>query len=111
MKDPSEIILRPLLTEKSMAGLREGKYTFEVDKNATKIDIRNAIEALGRTQQQKDANPPEYVVQDVNTIVVKGKTRRTRRGEGRTADWKKAIVTVRPGARLHGILGEVFEGV
>jgi large subunit ribosomal protein L23 len=98
MKDATQIIIRPLLTEKSTGLQRLSKFTFEVAKDATKIEIQNAIESLGRCQVEK-----------VNTLVVKGKVRRTRRGTGRTPDWKKAIVTLRPGQALGGVLGEAFD--
>ena len=98
MKDPTEIIIRPLLTEKSVELQRLNKYTFEVAKDATKVEIRKAVEALGRCEVEK-----------VNTLLVKGKLRRTRRGSGRTPDWKKAVVTLRTGEALGGLLGQAFE--
>jgi large subunit ribosomal protein L23 len=98
MKDATEIIIRPLLTEKSTLLQRENKYTFEVARTATKIEIEKAIELLGRCEVEK-----------VNTLVVKGKVRRTRRGTGRTPDWKKAVVTLKPGQALGGVLGQAFE--
>jgi len=100
MKDATQIILRPLLTEKSTLLQRLNKFTFEVDKNATKIDIQKAIETLGRCEVEK-----------VNTLVVKGKLRRTRRGSAYTPDWKKAIITLKEGQTLGGVLGEAFEGL
>jgi len=98
MKDPTQIIVRPLLTEKTTLLQRLGKYSFEVAPDATKVEIQRAIETLGRCEVEK-----------VNTIVVKGKIRRTRRGTGRTPNWKKAIVTLREGQELGGLLGEAFE--
>jgi large subunit ribosomal protein L23 len=98
MKDPTEVIIRPLLTEKSTLLQRFGKYTFEVAKDATKIEIRSAIEALGKCE-----------VESVNTVKVYGKERRTRRGVGRTPDRKKAIVTLKPGSALGGVLGQAYE--
>ena len=62
MRDATEIIIRPLLTEKSILLQRLNKFTFEVAKDATKIEIRNAIEQLGRCE-----------VESVNTLIVKGK--------------------------------------
>ena len=100
MRDETEIIIRPLLTEKTTYLQRLNKFTFEVAKNATKIEVRKAIESLGRCKVEK-----------VNTLVVKGKVRRTRRGTGRTPDWKKAVVTLREGEALGGLLGQAFEGV
>ena len=78
-----DIIVRPIITEKSMAGLAEKKYTFEVAKSATKIDIARAIEEVF-----------EVKVKKVNTMNVRGKLRRQGRSEGYTRAWKKAIVTL-----------------
>ena len=80
---PEDIIIAPVITEKSNDGMQEGKYTFEVNKKATKVDIANAVEKLF-----------EVKVLKVNTITVKGKTKRVRYVEGKTPDWKKAIVTI-----------------
>jgi large subunit ribosomal protein L23 len=98
MKDETQIILRPLLTEKSTFLQRYNKFTFEVAINANKIEIQKAIESLGRCEVEK-----------VNTLVVKGKIRRTRRGTGRTPDRKKAVVTLKEGQTLGGLLGQAFE--
>ena len=100
MRDATEVIIRPLLTEKSTFLQRYNQYTFEVAKDATKIEIQRAIETLGRCEVDK-----------VNTLVVKGKVRRTRRGTGRTPNWKKAVVKVKEGQALGGVLGEAFGGV
>jgi large subunit ribosomal protein L23 len=100
MKDATQIIIRPLLTEKSTDLQRLNKFTFEVAMDANKIEIRHAVEQLGRCEVKK-----------VNTLIVPGKKRRTRRGIGHTPDWKKAIVTVKEGQTLGGILGTAFEGV
>ncbi len=80
---PEDIILAPVITEKSNDTLQEGKYTFKVNKKATKIDIRNAVEKLF-----------EVKVLDVTTMSVKGKEKRVGRNVGKTSDWKKAIVTI-----------------
>ena len=80
---PEEIIIAPIITEKSNDGLNEGKYTFEVNPKATKIDIKNAVEKLF-----------EVKVLKVNTMTVKGKEKRVGRYTGKTSDWKKAIVTI-----------------
>ena len=80
---PEDIIIAPVITEKSNDGMQEGKYTFEVNKKATKVDIANAVEKLF-----------EVKVLNVNTMIVKGKTKRVRYQEGKTPDWKKAIVTI-----------------
>ncbi len=78
-----DIILRPVITENSMDGIADRKYTFEVAKDANKIEIAKAIEELF-----------EVKVAKVNTINVNGKLRRYGRFEGFTASRKKAIVTL-----------------
>ena len=95
MKDPREIIIRPLLTEKSVSLAARKKYAFEVAASANKIEIRRAIEELF----------PGARVAQVNTLLVRGKRRRlggyrrrAGRTEGRTARWKKAIVTLHEGS-------------
>ena len=78
-----DIILRPVITENSMDGIADRKYTFEVAKDANKIEIAKAVEELF-----------EVKVAKVNTINVNGKLRRYGRFEGFTASKKKAIVTL-----------------
>ena len=78
-----DIIVKPIITEKSSMDIQEGKYTFEVNKKATKIDIAKAVEKLF-----------EVKVLKVNTISVKGKEKRVGAHLGKTSDWKKAIVTI-----------------
>ena len=78
-----DIILRPIITENSMDGIADRKYTFEVAKDANKIEIAKAIEELFDVKVAK-----------VNTINVDGKLRRYGRFEGFTASKKKAIVTL-----------------
>lgn len=80
---PEDIIIAPVITEKSNDELQAGKYTFEVNKRATKIDVKYAVEKLF-----------EVKVIDVNTMMVKGKEKRVGRSVGKTSDWKKAIVTI-----------------
>ena len=84
MKMAEDIIIRPIITECSMEGLQNKKYTFEVAKDATKIDIKRAVEKLFNGVS----------VAKVNTMNCKGKKKRYGRYEGYTSDWKKAIVTV-----------------
>ena len=100
MKDPFGIVKRPLVTEKGMSLAPMGKYVFEVDMNANKIEIGRAIEEI--------AKPEKVNVVKVNTMIVKGESRRSlnRRDSGRTPDWKKAIVTLAPGQVIRK-----FEGV
>ena len=80
---PEEIILAPVVTEKSNDELQQGKYTFKVNKNATKVEIANAVEKLFSVKVLK-----------VNTISVKGKSKRVGYHQGKTSGWKKAIVTI-----------------
>ncbi len=80
---PEDIIVRPVITEKSNDDLQAGKYTFEVNKKATKVDIAKAVEKLF-----------EVKVLNVNTMTVKGKEKRVGAHTGKTPDWKKAIVTI-----------------
>ena len=78
-----DIILRPIITENSMDGMADRKYTFEVAKDANKVEIKAAVEKLFGVKVAK-----------VNTINVDGKLRRYGRFEGYTASRKKAIVTL-----------------
>ena len=78
-----DIILAPVITEKSVAALSEKKYTFRVADGANKIEIAKAVEEIFGVQVAK-----------VNTISMKGKHRRMGRHEGYTSDWKKAVVTL-----------------
>ena len=80
---PEEIIVKPIITEKSSTGVAEGKYTFKVAKKATKVQIANAVETLF-----------DVKVLSVNTITVKGKEKRVGANSGKRPDWKKAIVTI-----------------
>lgn len=84
MKTAQDIILKPVITENSMAGISEKKYTFKVAVDATKIDIANAVETLF----------PGTKVEKVNTVNVRGRFRRQGLHSGYTAASKKAIVTL-----------------
>jgi len=86
MKNIHEILIRPLVTEKSSNDLAQNKYYFLVNPDATKIDIRNAIEHLYKVK-----------VAAVNTLRVKGKKRTQGRIIGSTSNKKKAIVTLKEG--------------
>jgi large subunit ribosomal protein L23 len=99
MRDPYTIILAPVITETSMENQALGKYTFKVSKDANKIEIARAIEEI--------AKPEKVNVTKVNTLIVKGETRRSlnRRDTGRTSDWKKAIVTLAPGQSIQKFRG------
>ena len=83
-----DIVIRPIITEKSMAGNAEKKYTFEVHKDANKIEIAKAVAELFGVEVKK-----------VNTLDVRGKFRRQGRFEGYTRAWKKAVVTLTEGSK------------
>ena len=91
-----DIIIRPIITEKSMAGIAEKRYTFEVAKAATKIDVARAVEELFKVKVAK-----------VNTLHVRGHMRRQGRYEGYTASWKKAVVPLSEDSKAI----EFFEGM
>ena len=80
---PEDIIIKPIINEKSNMLLQEGKYTFKVAKKATKIQIADAVEKLFNVKVKK-----------VNTINVQGKKKRVGYHQGMTASWKKAIVFI-----------------
>ena len=92
--DARDIPIKPIVTEKSTALMEEGKYTFQVPLNVTKIEIRQAVEQVFNVK-----------VQAVNTMRYEGKMKRLGRTQGRRSDWKKAIVTLKPGETI-----ELFEG-
>ena len=83
MKNVHDIIIKPIITEDSMDRLQDKKYTFQVAKDANKIEIAKAIEEIFDVKVAK-----------VNTISVKGKEKRMGRYTGFRPDWKKAIVTL-----------------
>ncbi|HHY38815.1 MAG TPA: 50S ribosomal protein L23 [Clostridia bacterium] len=93
-RDPRDIIIRPIITEKSNTLMGMGKYTFAVAPRATKTEIRNAVEAIFKVK-----------VKDVNTSAVRGKMRRMGLSRGFKPDWKKATVTLEPGHTI-----KLFEG-
>ncbi len=86
MKDPRDIIIRPIISEQSYDMMEESKYTFEVAKDANKIEIAQAIEAIF-----------DVSVTKVNTLTTKPKPKRVRYHLGKTRSWKKAIVTLAEG--------------
>lgn len=96
MKNPHDIIIKPIVTEKSMENMAEKKYTFKVDKRANKVEIRNAVEEIFDVKVEK-----------VNTMNMRGKKKRMGRYEGRRPDWKKAIVKLTEDSKEI----EFFEGV
>ncbi|WP_106402392.1 50S ribosomal protein L23 [Actinocorallia populi] len=87
--DPRDILLAPVVSEKSYGLLDEGKYTFLVDPNADKVQIRQAVEQIFGVK-----------VVGVNTINRQGKRKRTRFGYGKRKDTKRAIVSLAEGERI-----------
>jgi large subunit ribosomal protein L23 len=85
-KDPRDVLLAPVVSEKSYALLDQGKYTFVVDPRANKTEIKRAVEQIF-----------DVKVESVHTMNRPGKTRRTRFGLGKRKDTKRAIVTLREG--------------
>jgi len=96
MKDPYQVVLKPLLTEKGTRLKEEGnQYLFRVAKTANKVEIQQAIVGLFKV-----------TVLNVRTIQVRGKVKRLGRFQGRRPDWKKAIATLKQGDSI-----ELYEGV
>jgi len=95
----SEVILRPVISEKSMDHTQRGKYTFRIHDDANKLQVKNAIEELFKVN---------VLTVNVSTMKAKEKSRNRRRGRirGWTSPWKKAVVTLAAGQKI-----EFFEGV
>ena len=83
------VLVRPIITEKSMTGTNSGRYTFQVAKAATKQEIAQAV-----------AESFKVDVVAVNTLTVKGKVRKVGKRLGKQSDWKKAVVTLAEGQRI-----------
>jgi len=96
VKDPRDVIKRPIITERSTEQMADKRYTFEVDKRANKTEIKNAVETIFSVHVSK-----------VNTMNVKGKPKRFGRHFGYKPDKKKAIVTLTPDSKEL----DFFEGV
>jgi large subunit ribosomal protein L23 len=92
--DPRQVILEPVVSEKSYALMADGKYTFRVDDRAHKTQIRHAVEEIF-----------DVDVVEVRTIKMRAKPKRRGLHSGYTRSWKKAIVQLAPGDRI-----ELFEG-
>ena len=90
-----DVLIRPIITEKTTLLMQENKYTFQVPLNANKVEIRKAVESIFNVKVEK-----------VATIRVLGKTKRMGRTMGKRRDYKKAIVTLKAGESI-----ELFEGV
>ena len=96
MKFAHDVIIKPIITEDSMARLAEKKYTFEVADGASKVDIKKAVEEIFKVKVAK-----------VNTLSVRGQARRMGRFAGYTSSWKKAIVTLEKDSKTI----EFFDGL
>jgi len=94
--DATQVLIRPIISEKSyVLAVAGNKYTFRIHPDAHKIQVRQAVEELF-----------DVAVLEVRTVTVKGKPKRRGISQGRTRNWKKAIVTVAPGQTI-----PVFEGL
>jgi len=96
MRDPHDIIIKPIVTEASMNAMADKKYTFVVDKKSNKTEIKNAVESIFGVK-----------VASVNTMNMLGKKKRTGVHVGKRPDWKKAIVTLTEDSKTI----EFFEGI
>lgn len=85
MNNPHDIILKPIVTERSMMQAEEKKYTFKVSRDANKYQIKDAIEKIFDVKVEK-----------VSVMNMQGKIKRMGRNQGRTASWKKAIIKLKP---------------
>lgn len=94
MRDARDILKRPVISEKSVGLVEENKYSFWVDPAANKIEVKAAVEKMFKVK-----------VVDVRTINVHGKMKRVGKYTGKTADRKKAIVTLQAGDRIEGFAG------
>lgn len=89
MRNPHEVLIKPIVSEKTTDLMAQNKYSFQVDPNANKIEIKYAVEAAFKVD-----------VTEVRTMNVHGKMKRQGRFTGYTPDWKKAIVTLKEGQRI-----------
>ena len=94
MNSVYDVLVRPVVTEKSNVELGKNIYTFIVDKNATKIDIRNAVEKIYSVKVAK-----------VNTLNIAGKKRQYGRISGQEPDQKKAVVYLKVGQKIDALVG------
>ena len=93
MKSPRDVIIRPIVSEKSYSGIEQNTYTFLVDRRSNKTEIKEAVQSIWDVR-----------VLSVNTLNRKGKTKRRRFTVGKQADQKRAIVTLAEGDAI-----EIFE--
>ncbi|MEW6622244.1 MAG: 50S ribosomal protein L23 [Bacillota bacterium] len=95
MRNPHDIIIKPVISERTTDLMAENKYTFIVDTKANKVEIANAVEKIFKV-----------TVVSVNTLKDRGKLKRMGRFAGKTPDRKKAIVTLKEGDKI-----EIIEGL
>jgi len=96
MRTAYDVIIKPVITEKSMMGVAEKKYVFQVAKDANKVEIKKAVEEIFSVK-----------VDSVNTMNVSGKVKRMGVHVGKTASWKKAVVQLSADSKAL----EIFEGM
>ncbi len=96
MRNPHDIIIRPIVTEQSMDEMAEGKYTFEVDRRSNKSEVKKAIESIFGVKVEK-----------VNTMNMMGKIRKQGVHIGKRPDWKKAVIKLTEDSKKI----EFFEGM
>ncbi|HHZ17340.1 MAG TPA: 50S ribosomal protein L23 [Peptococcaceae bacterium] len=89
MRNPHEVLIKPVVSEKSTDLMAQNKYTFQVDPQANKIEIKHAVETIFKVD-----------VTEVRTMNVNGKLKRQGRFTGYTPNWKKAVVTIKEGQRI-----------
>jgi large subunit ribosomal protein L23 len=97
--DPRQVIIRPVVSEKSYALMADGKYTFRVHDRAHKTQIAQAVEEIF-----------DVHVREVRTARVRSKPKRRGLHSGRSRSWKKAIVKLAPGERIELFEGAAVEG-
>ena len=95
MRNPHNVLIKPMISEKSMGLIAENKYSFFVDRAANKIEVKHAVETLFKV-----------TVLNVTTRNIKGKMKRMGRYQGYRPNTKRAVVTLKPGDSI-----EVFEGL
>ncbi len=94
---PEDVIIKPIVTEKSVQIMSKGWYTFEVDQRASKFKIKSAVEKLFNVK-----------VDRVNVVNFKPRPRSLGRYMGRTRSWKKAMIKLKPGQKIEGFEGLIY---
>ena len=89
MRNPYDVLVKPIITEKSSILMADNKYSFRVDKKANKIEIKYAVETIFKVD-----------VVEVHTMTMPGKMKRQGKTQGLTSEWKKAVVKIRAGQRI-----------